>query len=108
MRIAELEKQNAELAQSANEAKSAFLSSMSHELRTPLNAIVGLSEDMLSYKDRVPSEVREDCDDIVNDFYLTYMCMLLTKEIAHMKNKDLSIVDYLQVVKKLYRFKGEM
>ena len=66
VRIAELEKQNAELAQSANEAKSAFLSSMSHELRTPLNAIVGLSEDMLSYKDRVPSEVKEDCDDIVN------------------------------------------
>ena len=65
-KVADLEKQNAELAMSANEAKTAFLSSMSHELRTPLNAIVGLSEDMLSYKEQVPNEVKEDCDDIVN------------------------------------------
>jgi signal transduction histidine kinase len=33
-----------ELAESANRAKSIFLSSMSHELRTPLNAIIGYSE----------------------------------------------------------------
>lgn len=31
-----------EAAESANRAKSAFLSNMSHELRTPMNAIVGL------------------------------------------------------------------
>jgi len=31
-------------AESANQAKSRFLSSMSHELRTPLNAIVGFSQ----------------------------------------------------------------
>ncbi|WP_084267773.1 PAS domain-containing protein [Azohydromonas lata] len=30
-------------AQSANQAKSAFLATMSHELRTPLNAVIGLS-----------------------------------------------------------------
>lgn len=30
-----------ELAEAANEAKSAFLATMSHELRTPLNAIIG-------------------------------------------------------------------
>ncbi len=66
IRLIEYEKKEKELAISANEAKSAFLSSMSHELRTPLNAIVGLSEDMLSFQDQVPSEVREDCHDIVN------------------------------------------
>ena len=33
-----------ELAEKANQAKSAFLSSMSHELRTPLNAILGYTQ----------------------------------------------------------------
>lgn len=31
-------------AETANEAKSSFLSNMSHELRTPLNAVIGFSE----------------------------------------------------------------
>jgi signal transduction histidine kinase/CheY-like chemotaxis protein len=35
-------------AQSANKAKSEFLSSMSHELRTPLNAILGFAQLMQS------------------------------------------------------------
>ncbi len=33
-----------EIAEHANQVKSAFLASMSHELRTPLNAILGYSE----------------------------------------------------------------
>ncbi len=37
-----------EAAESANLAKSTFLSSMSHEIRTPLNAILGFSELMQS------------------------------------------------------------
>ncbi|MCM1056221.1 MAG: ATP-binding protein [Firmicutes bacterium] len=36
-----------EHAESANKAKSSFLSNMSHEIRTPMNAIVGMTEILL-------------------------------------------------------------
>ena len=45
-------------AQSANEAKSNFLSNMSHDIRTPMNAIVGFSVLLEKDADR-PDKVRE-------------------------------------------------
>ena len=40
---AEAQKRALEVAEQANQAKSAFLANMSHEIRTPLNAIIGMT-----------------------------------------------------------------
>ncbi len=64
-------------AESANRAKSAFLSTMSHELRTPLNAIIGFSSMLVDkadgFDDRTADYLREVKDsgvkllDLIND-----------------------------------------
>ncbi|MEO8113287.1 MAG: ATP-binding protein [Phenylobacterium sp.] len=44
-------------AESANEAKSAFLATMSHEIRTPLNGVIGMAQAMA--RDDLPRMQRE-------------------------------------------------
>lgn len=46
-----------EIAEHANEAKSAFLANMSHEIRTPLTAIIGFSESLLGNRQSMVERV---------------------------------------------------
>ncbi len=51
-------------AESANHAKSDFLSSMSHEIRTPLNAIVGFSQALA--KEDISGGAKDEVKEILN------------------------------------------
>ena len=53
-----------EVAESANRAKSTFLSNMSHELRTPMNAIMGMTG--LALRDAQTPHLREQLQKIDN------------------------------------------
>lgn len=47
-------------------------------------------------------------DPIVDDYFLTFQSIILTKLLAEQTQKDLSRVEYSPVVKKLYKYKGTM
>ena len=73
--IMEEQEHYTELAESANKAKTAFLSSMSHEIRTPINAIIGMNEmisretgdtTILDYSDKIKAS-SDSLLELVND-----------------------------------------
>lgn len=65
-----------------------------------------LLEDLPKYYKNVI--VIECNNSILNEYQTLIKCMYLTKYIAELKEKDLSNVKYSPVVKKLYKFKGEL
>ena len=46
--------------------------------------------------------------DLFREYLLLVECMYLTKYIAESKQKDLSGIDYNPIVKKLYKYKGNI
>ena len=64
-----------------------------------------LSELPKYYKDVIVVDYNPN---LIDEYFLLVKCLYLTKYIAENKNKDLSGVDYNPIVKKLYKYNGEV
>lgn len=73
-------------------------------LDTELDRLL-LRELNTSYKDVIVINTKPTLED---EFSLLVKCMYLTEFIARCKNKDLSGVDYNPIVKKLYKYNGQV
>lgn len=65
-------------------------------------------EELTKYYNQIIRLKSKYQDSIVDDYFLTFQSMLLTKLLAEQTKKDLSRVDYSPIVKKLYKYNGQM
>lgn len=102
-----------EAAESANKAKSVFLSNMSHELRTPLNVILGFAQ-LLSYSDSLTVHQQQYLDAISRSG--EHLLMLINDVLEMSKieagrivfnetNVDLNAV--IRTLQQMFQFKAE-
>ena len=73
-------------------------------LNTELDKLL-ISELSKYYKDVI---ILDTSDSFISEYILLIKCMYLTKYIAEKQNKDLSGVDYNPIVKKLYKYNGNL
>ena len=65
-------------------------------------------EELKSYYETIIVIDSKYDDQILDDYQMLIQCMYLTKIIAEKENKDLSDVDYSKIVKKLYKYHGNI
>ena len=65
-------------------------------------------EELKEYYNKITILKSKYNDPIIDEYYLTIKSILLTKSLAEQTNKDLSKVEYSPVVKKLYKYQGQM
>ena len=53
------------LIEKSNNSKNDLINNISQEIRNPLNSIIGFSEDIKKYKDKIPAEISEDINYIL-------------------------------------------
>ncbi|MBD1913260.1 DAHL domain-containing protein [Leptolyngbya sp. FACHB-8] len=102
-----------EAAESANKAKSIFLSNMSHELRTPLNVILGFAQ-LLSYSDSLAAQQQQHLDAISRSG--EHLLMLINDVLEMSKieagritlnETDVDLDAVISTLQQMFQFKAE-
>ncbi len=102
-----------EAAESANKAKSIFLSNMSHELRTPLNVILGFAQ-LLSYGHSLTAYQQQHLDTISRSG--EHLLMLINDVLEMSKieagrillnETDVDLYAVIRTLQQMFQFKAE-